>query len=169
MRIPPPFWQGVKVTAAAALMLSLVSACKPAATPAAPAKPVAAKPSAIASAPTNAVEASVSVFEQLVPPKGRDPFFPNSRRREPEPVKGVSLEKAPPSSGLELKGVVGSANHRLALINDRTILGVGEEESVSVPGGRVKVRCLEIGEDYAVIQVAGEVQTKRLQLSKKGL
>jgi len=169
MRIPPPLWQGIQVAAAAGLMLCFVPACKPAAQPAAPAKPVAAKTNAVASALNNVAVANVSVFEQLMPPNGRDPFFPNSLRRGPEPEKGQPREKPQPASELVLKGIVGSANHRLALINDNTIMGVGQEESVRVPGGQVKVRCLEIGEAYAVIQVEGEVQTKRLQLNKKGL
>jgi hypothetical protein len=46
---------------------------------------------------------------------------------------------------------------------------VGDVDSVRVGGGRVKLKCVEIGEDYAVIQVEGDNQTKRLQLSKKGL
>jgi hypothetical protein len=169
MRTPPPFWQGIQVAAAAGLILCFVPACKPAAQPAAAAKPAAAKPSTVAAAPSTAAPAIVSVFQQLMPPNGRDPFFPNSRRREPEVAKGPSPDRPPPASELVLKGIVGSANHRLALINDDSIMEVGEEGSVRVPGGHVKLRCLEIGEDYAVIQVVGEVQTKRLQLSKKGL
>jgi type II secretory pathway component PulC len=104
-----------------------------------------------------------------MPPNGRDPFFPNSHRRDPQMAPNPTPTPQPASSELVLKGIVGSANHRLALINDDSIMEVGEEGSVRVPGGHVKLRCLEIGEDYAVIQVAGEVQTKRLQLSKKGL
>jgi hypothetical protein len=169
MRISPPSWQGIQVATVAGLILFFVPACEPAAKPAASAKPVAAKTSAVASATNNASLASVSVFEQLMPPKGRDPFFPNSHRRDPMPAKGPSPNKPPPASELVLKGIVGSASHRLALINDNTILEVGEEGSVRVPGGHVRVQCMEIGEDYAVIKVEGEIQTKRLQLSKKGL
>jgi len=167
MRIQPPFRHGIEAATAAGLILFFVSACKPAAPPPGPAKPAAAKPSAIAFAATNAPLASVSVFEQLMPPKGCDPFFPNSHRREPQPAKSGPLAK-PLASELVLKGVVGSVNNRLALVND-DILKVGEQGSVKVAGGQVEVKCLEIGEDYAVIKVTGELETKRLQLSKKGL
>jgi hypothetical protein len=152
----------------AGLILCAVPACKPAAPPAPAAKPAAAPNSAVASATNTAFVAKVSVFEQLMPPKGRDPFFPNSHRREPEPVKGGSPDKPLPTAELVLKGIVGSTNHRLALVND-DILEVGEAGSVRVAGGHLGVRCLEIGEDYAVFKVEGEIQTKRLQLSKKGL
>ncbi len=104
-----------------------------------------------------------------MPPQGRDPFFPYSHRRDPEPAKVAGPGKVAPAAVFVLKGVVGSATHRLALINDNTILEAGEEGSVRVGSGRVKLRCVEIGEDYAVIRVEGEAQTKRLQLSKKGL
>jgi hypothetical protein len=169
MRIHSTYWQVIRVATTAGMVLSGASACKPAATPAAPAKPAGPKISAALSAPTNSVVASASVFEQLMPPQGRDPFFPNSRRRDPEPTKTTSPEKAPATAVFVLKGVVGSPSHRLALINDNTIMGVGDTDSVRVGTGRVKLKCVEIGEDYAVIQVEGDNQTKRLQLSKKGL
>jgi hypothetical protein len=35
-------------------------------------------------------------------------------------------------------------------------------------GGRARVRCVEIGQDYAVIKVEGEPQPKRLELNRKG-
>jgi hypothetical protein len=110
----------------------------------------------------------ISVFEELMPPKGKDPFFPNSHRRDPVPVVMTRPDRpAPPASELVLKGVVGSPAHRLALINN-AILEVGEEDSVRVPGGHVRVKCLEIGEDYAVVRAEGEAQPKRLELNKKG-
>jgi hypothetical protein len=169
MKIPSPFWPGIRVVAIAGLVLSFVVACKPAVKPAAPAKPAAAATHAAPSTTNVAFAANVSVFEQLVPPKGRDPFFPGSHRRDPEPAKGPSPDKPIAASELVLKGIVGSPNHRLALINDNTIMEVGENGSVRVPTGHVHLTCLEIGADYAVIKVEGEIQTKRLQLSKKGL
>jgi hypothetical protein len=167
MRIHTPFWHGIQAATAAGLVLCFVPACKPAAAPVAPAKPAAPKPSAATFATTNAPLAAVSAFDQLMPPKGRDPFFPNSHRRDPQIAKGSPTEK-PLASELLLKGVVGSANNRLALVND-DIFKVGEIGTVKVPGGHVEVKILEIGEDYAVIKVTGELETKRLQLSKKGL
>ena len=150
------------------MVLCLVPACKPAAPPPGPAKPAVAK-APIAAPATNQVAVNdISVFEELMPPKGKDPFFPNSHRRDPVPVVMTRPDRpAPPASELVLKGVVGSPAHRLALINN-AILEVGEEDSVRVPGGHVRVKCLEIGEDYAVVRAEGEAQPKRLELNKKG-
>jgi len=168
MRNPPPYWQGIQAVAAAGLILCLLPACKPAGQPASPAKPAAAKTNAVVSTSNSVTAENVSVFEPLMPPKGKDPFFPNSHRRDP--IKVVTLQTdrpPPPSSELLLQGIVGNPKHRLALINN-SILEVGEEDSVRVPSGHVKVKCLEIGADYAVIRVEGESQPKRLELTKKG-
>jgi hypothetical protein len=168
MRRPPLFWQSFRTAAAAALVLCFVPACKPAAPPPGPAKPAAAKAAPAESGTNQAFVASVSVFDELMPPKGRAPFFPNSRRRDPVPVMTTRPDRPPPiASELVLKGIVGAPNHRLALIN-AAILEVGETDTVRVVSGHVKVKCLEIGEDYAVIQAEGETQPKRLELNKKG-
>ena len=74
--------------------------------------------------------------------------------------------KAAVASDLLLKGIVGSASHRLAVINNE-ILEVGEESPVRVANGQVRVKCLEIGEDYVVIKVEGEARTQRLVMDKK--
>jgi type II secretory pathway component PulC len=171
MRIPPSFWQSLLVMTAA-MGLCLTPACKPSVKPSTgPAKTVAAKTNSVA-APTNQLSAEyVSVFVDLPPPKGKDPFFPNSHRRDPAaPVLAVA-DKPPPASELKLKGIVGSANHRLAVIGgggNTAILEVGESGSVKVSGGKVRVTCLEIGEDFTVVHVDGEIQPKRLPLDKKG-
>jgi hypothetical protein len=158
----------MQAAAAAGLVLCLIPACKPAAPPAAPVKPAAAKPSEVALITSRAAAQDVSVFQELMPPKGRDPFFPNSHRRDPVTIVTLRPDRPPPpSSELQLQGIVGNPKHRLALINT-SILEIGEEESVRVPSGHVKVKCLEIGEDYALIKVEGEAQPKRLELNKKG-
>ena len=168
MRIPPLFWHGVQAAILAGLVLCLAPACKPAAAPAGPAKPVAAKAVAVTPATNAAALEYVSVFEELMPPKGRDPFFPNSHRRDPVPVVTTHPDRpAPPSAELVLKGIVGASNHRSAIINE-SILEAGEEDMVRVPNGHVKVKCLEIGEDYAVVRAEGEAQSRRLELNKKG-
>jgi hypothetical protein len=168
MRIPPLFWKGIQAAAAAGLILCLVPACKPAVQPAGPANPAAAKTNTVTATPNLAAAEHVSVFNELMPPKGKDPFYPNSHRRDPVPIAPLRTDRPPPpSSELQLQGIVGNAQHRLAIINT-TILQVGERDSVSVPSGRVQVKCLEIGEDYAVIKVEGEAQPKRLELTKKG-
>jgi hypothetical protein len=122
------------------------------------------KTNLLAESPTNQY---VSVFEDLQPPAGRDPFFPDSHRRDPAPVaQTVEARKQTVASDLLLKGIVGSASRRLAVINN-AILEMGEESPVHVPGGVVRVRCLEIGDSYVVIKVEGETQSKRLEMDKK--
>jgi hypothetical protein len=162
------FWHGLQAATAAALVMCLAPACKPKALSRGPARLAATKTNLLASATNPLAARYVSVFENIIPPKGRDPFFPNSHRRDPVPIMPVvQTEKPPPSSELLLKGIVGAANHRLAVINN-AILEKGESGSVRVPSGRVRVKCMEIGEDFAVIQVEGEIEPKRLRLSKKG-
>jgi hypothetical protein len=166
MSIASPFWRSIQAAAAAALVLCCAPACKPKVQPSGPPNGAAPKTNAVAAA-TNQLSAQyVSVFEELIPPKGRDPFFPNSHRRDPVPVIPVVTDRPPPSAELTLKGIVGAAAHRLAVINN-AILETGESATVRVPGGRVRVKCVEIGEDFAVIQVEGEIQPKRLELRKK--
>ncbi len=65
-----------------------------------------------------------------------------------------------------LKGIVGSASRRIAVINSET-MQVGEASSVRTPGGRVRVKCLEIGADYVLVQIEGEPQPKRLVMEQK--
>jgi hypothetical protein len=152
---------------AVAAVLCFLPACKRGAAPAGGPKPATiVKTNALPATNHLALEFR-SVFEdQLMPPRGRDPFFPNSHRRDPTPAPRSPGEKPPPASGLMLKGVVGSPKHRLAVINN-AILEVNEEGQVQVPGGRVRVKCLEIGEDFAVVKADGESQPKRLELKRK--
>jgi hypothetical protein len=168
MRLSIPFCQGIRGVAAAALVLWPAPACKPTAPAPGPVSKAVAT-NAGAAAPSSDLLAAqyVSVFEDLPPPKGRDPFFPNSRRREPVAAQSNPGEKSPPASGLQLKGTIVGADHSIADINS-SILEVGEEATVRVPGGSVRLKCLEIGQDHAVVQVEGELQPRRLELNKKG-
>ena len=59
------------------------------------------------------------------------------------------------ASDLLLKGIVGSATHRLAVVNNQ-ILETGETAPVRVAGGIVKVKCVEIGDSYAIVMVEGD-------------
>jgi hypothetical protein len=145
----------------------VLPACKPGAPSAGAPKRAALKTNGPASA-TNLLSLQyVSLFEDLMPPRGRDPFFPNSHRRDPVPVLAAPADKPPPSSELVLKGILGASNHRMAVINN-AILEAGESGTVHVPSGRMRIKCVEIGGDSALIQVEGENQPKRLQLNKKG-
>jgi hypothetical protein len=171
MRIYPLFWRGFAAPVSGGLMVCILSGCKPAVKPSGP--PAAPKPAVAAPAAPSATNAKqtteyVSFFDELMPPKGRDPFYPNSHRRDPVPVAVARPDKPASLVGdLRLQGIVGTASHRMAIING-TSFDAGEQDTIRVPNGRIKVKCLEIGEDYAVVLAEGEAQPKRLDLSKKG-
>lgn len=98
------------------------------------------------------------------PATTKDPFFPNSTRRMVR--RSESATPAPPpsaSTGLVLKGFLGSPTRPLALINNQTC-AAGEEVIVRTPGGQVKLRCLEIREKSVVIAIEGEPGRKELFL-----
>jgi hypothetical protein len=111
---------------------------------------------------------------------GRDPFFPNSRRRNPAPPtpvvdtrvkdKGAAAETVPiPSfaSSLYLKGISkGIRGRRFALINNITF-APGEQYLVKTLGGTNLVRCLEIKDVSVTVQIEGSNETKNLYLPQK--
>jgi hypothetical protein len=97
------------------------------------------------------------------PKQGRDPFFPNSSRWLGSSAQ--PQQTAPTRSDLvvELQGISGAPDHRLALINCRSeaeaiyrTLATGEETDIKTPSGRVRVRCLEIKSESVVVEVGGE-------------
>jgi hypothetical protein len=92
---------------------------------------------------------------------GRDPFFPNSTRvvAANRPIE----KKAPGPATLELKGISGTSDQPLAIINNRT-LAVGEEQDVNTAEGRVRVLCLAIEGTKVRVKVQGE--TRELMLRK---
>ncbi len=168
MSISRLFAQGVQAAAAGGLALLLLTACKPAANPGGPAKPPAPKASATA---TNIVVTNqyVSEFQDLLPPRGIDPFYPDSHRRDPAAPAVANAEKPPPAANILLKGVVGAAAHRLAVIGggfNNSILEAGESGSVRVANGQVRFKCIEVGENYALVQIEAESQPRKLELKK---
>jgi hypothetical protein len=113
--------------------------------------PVAAAPVAQPAAPE---VVSRSAFVVPTNPKdGRDPFFPNSTRLY------ETVSAARPHAGdvslLVLKGISGPPDHRLVIINNHTF-GVGDEENLVTPRGRIHIRCVEIKDSSVVIESAGQ-------------
>jgi hypothetical protein len=107
---------------------------------------------------TNAPLAQSVFINPNGPKEGVDPFFPRSKRpygpvapilipTNPEPVT-VAVD-------LRLKAISGLPEHRLALINNHTF-EAGEEGEIITNNGRMRVRCLEITQDSAVVQVGPE-------------
>lgn len=151
-----------------ALLLSLlVAAGCHKVTPSGPPKPKTdpAKPAAAAATQTNLSEDYVSVFEDLPTKIGRDPFFPSSHRRDPAP-EAAAETPASMDAELALKGVMITAHHSEAVINNE-VFEKGEEQPVRVPSGHVRVKCLDIGVDFVLIQVEGESEPKRLAIQQK--
>jgi hypothetical protein len=153
------------VLASLGLILSSTG-CGPSAPPPV-SKPKAAslsKTNLLQGAPTNLfVWETNSVFDETLK-KGRDPFFPESHRREPATVaQVVAAKKAVPV--VRLKGISGTASRRFALINNRTF-EAGEQGSVRVAEGQIQLRCLEIGASSVKVLVEGEHAPKELHLNE---
>ena len=138
------------------LKLSLPTACAalilPGLTMAAHAAP--SKPST--NTAPQVVEIPKSVF---VPPtsikEGRDPFFPNSTRRQVVAASTTGKSVSAAETMLDLKGFSGVGNNRLAIINNRT-LGVGDVADIMTQVGRVRIKCVAIKEDSVFIEIGGE-------------
>jgi len=105
-----------------------------------------------ASAPTN----PQSVFIQPASPlDGRDPFYPASSRPYQSAVVPTSKRADLNWDLISLQGISGQPPHRLAIINKRTF-SAGDNLEVSTSKGRIRIHCLEISENSAVIEVNGQ-------------
>lgn len=125
----------------------------------------AAPKEAAAKVPTPPPEPAISVFDQKLK-GGKDPFFPGSARLVvKEVIPGQKQVAAPvdPTKDLSLKGITGSKGRRLALINNQ-LFETGEQATVRVPTGQIKVRCVEIRDHSVIITVDGGSDTKELRL-----
>jgi len=110
---------------------------------------------------TNAPTVDTNAYRSVFDNKGRDPFFPNSSRQALQASADSAGEQ--PAVVLVLKGVSGSAEHRLAIINDRTF-AVGDEDEVVTAAGRIRLRCVEIYDDNAVVVIDGSSEKIDLRL-----
>ncbi len=171
MKPPPnlPSMNSALTGAVAIAALVCLPSCKPAARALPPVpKPKPAATALATNAPmpqTNAPERFMSVFNDMLPPdQGKDPFYPSSTRRlkviTPPTQPNVVLHTEPL---LVLKGTI---KGRSAIINSAE-LELGEERGVRVLNGRVAVKLLEVGDDYAIVAVAGEPAPKKLMLEHK--
>jgi hypothetical protein len=121
-----------------------------------------------AKAATNAVpavpEPPKSIFiNPSTSQEGRDPFYPQSTRLAKS--QGVTSSKTnlpPPVVDLQLKGISGGVNRRLAIINNRTF-GIGEEGEVTSNAGVVRITCQDIKDDSVRVLVNGREQSLRLR------
>src|SRR5207244_2214608 len=86
------------------------------------------------------------------PNEGRNPFFPRSTVvvTQPKSQTPINLD----TSSLVLNGIT-SPPKRTAMINGRTF-EIGEENEVKLPnGGKERIKCLEIKDDSAIIEIRG--------------
>lgn len=138
-----------------------------------------ASPNAQPQSSTNAKAAATSTNESpkeapvpksvFVMPKdklqGIDPFFPRSTYPYTGPVVPIIIPTNPEPVRVEvelkLKAISGLPEHRLALINNHTF-EAGEEGEIITNKGRMRIRCLEIHQDSAVVQVGAERRELRL-------
>ena len=101
------------------------------------------------------------------PSFGKDPFFPRSTRRGRSKVvapTNVVAATTIVADDFTLKGLSGSPERRLAIINNYTFQ-VGEESVIKAGGVPVKVRCIEIRERSVIVSINGI--TKELKLRPK--
>ncbi len=71
------------------------------------------------------------------------------------------------TADLRLNGISGSAEHRLAIVNNRTF-EAGEEGEVLSGSERVRIRCVEIKADAVVIQFVSGGTRRELRF-RRGL
>jgi hypothetical protein len=125
-----------------------------------------AQPQSTNTISTNAPAQSVFLSNPKGPQDGVDPFFPKSKRPyfgTPVPIIApTNPEPAPIAVDLKLKAISGLPEHRLALINNHTF-EAGEEGEIVTTTGRMRIRCLEITQDSAVVQVGSERRELRLR------
>jgi hypothetical protein len=128
--------------------------------------PRAGSPGASVGSPNSpAVETPViqSIFVMPTAPReGKDPFFPRSTRPYTTRVILTNQAAVPIIADLRLNGISGTPEHRLAIINYKTF-DTGEDGDVNTNAGRMRVRCIEIQADTAIIQIGGERRVLRLR------
>lgn len=104
--------------------------------------------------------------------KGRDPFFPDSQRRQikiTSPKKntkevnngGPVVDSTKPDLSLfEVKGIIGGS---IALINGRTF-EKGESAKVKTKNGEIEIDCIEVTRDSVEVQIMGYSGRHKLYL-----
>ena len=89
------------------------------------------------------------------PSEGRNPFFPQSSNGFQAPPVVKMQDGAPDPSAFFLNGIT-SPPRRTAMINGRTF-EIGETGEVRLPNGsKALIKCVQIGNDSAVIDVNGQ-------------
>jgi hypothetical protein len=126
-------------------------------------------PATVSLAATNAAPIQAEIPKSVfliptTPQEGKDPFFPRSMRLFASAVVKTNVQRlaTPPSVELRLNGISGTADRRLAIINNQTF-ETNEEGEVPTNPGRARIRCLEIKADSVLVQVGAEQRVLRLR------
>jgi len=90
------------------------------------------------------------------PGEGRDPFFPKSNRPY-ESAPSVTNSNVVEVTSLVVRGVSGSTDHRLVIINNHTFAG-GDEGDVTTPTGRIHLRCIQVKTNSVIVEVGGQIR-----------
>ena len=98
-----------------------------------------------------------SIFNQPASPKeGRDPFFPSSLRPyQSAVVPGAHVAAGVDVGTLVIQGLSGAPGHRLVIINNVTF-AIGDDAEVITSQGRIRVHCVDITGNSAVIDANGQ-------------
>jgi hypothetical protein len=159
------FWRTARPFSTGLLCLSFVAHAGMASTNAT-AKTSTGSPAPAAAAPVEP-EIPKSVFViPTSPSEGRDPFYPRTSRLFAGSGTGTAVKTNQPSlvAELALKGISGTRERPLAIINNQTF-AAGEENDVISGSRRVRIRCLEINVSAGSVIV--QMGTERRELSLK--
>src|SRR5260221_67270 len=105
-----------------------------------------------AGAVSNSAESDLPLSKFVMPDDqkaGKDPFFPTSPR--PYKMKQTTTKAVPTEIPLTLNGITPG---KFVMINGRTF-SAGEEGDVKTAAGTAHVRCLQIKEDSAIVEMNG--------------
>lgn len=117
-----------------------------------------ADPAKLTKTPVN-VPRSVFVSND---PAAKDPFFPG-RGRVSKFVQPTPEQKVPDFSELQLRGVTGTDERRIALINNQTF-AKGDEGEVRMGSSRLKIKVMEIQDKSVILKIEGQEQPRELKL-----
>jgi hypothetical protein len=128
------------------------------------AKPASASPTT--PAPTE-IPRSVFVVPRS-PKEGRDPFFPQSTRFSGTTVTDPKTRTNQPPVVLELalKGISGTRERPLAIINNQTF-AAGEENEVITGTRRVRIRCIAINAEAETVIIEFGNERRELRLKQR--
>ena len=96
------------------------------------------------------------------PEEGCDPFFPESARFSGVTNVSPTVVVTTPLTPLNLQGISGSPENRLAIINGKTV-AAGETIEILKGGSRIRVHCVEITAVSCTIEVGNERRELRLR------